>query len=270
MVDDIPLDGKQQAMLATDISQEVRRGIDPATGQPTSVNEVYNVTSEDGVTRIGKPQVGESPDQVELYGELWRNEVAAYHVSEALGLDVVPTTAPYQGVKGVGSLQDFAAADGKAFGDYTPIEQERMAVLDYMLANGDRHFGNVMTSASDGLQAIDNGASLPADPSEPMGWIRSDFVTDHIGQSLSPKTVEALNTVDRAALTDQLRAVGKSDVAIEQAFARLDEMAKGKITGKTWMDQGGKWMDSAGTKGVSTDLVNWKPTMEYLMEAYSR
>lgn len=58
-----------------------------------------------------------------------------------------------------------------------------MAVLDYVLANSDRHDDNYRTQPDGRPAGIDNGYCLPRDGED---GIRSDFVADALGQPLQP------------------------------------------------------------------------------------
>lgn len=69
-----------------------------------------------------------------------------------LGLGLVPTTTEWSDpTNGTGSLQDWAedAYPGADSRDYDPLDQERVAVLDYVMANTDRHQENYLTSADE-------------------------------------------------------------------------------------------------------------------------
>jgi uncharacterized repeat protein (TIGR03843 family) len=112
---------------------------------------------------IYKPGRGERP-LWDFPGGLYRREVAAYVLSEALGWGVVPDTvlredAPY----GVGSLQRFVDAD---FSEhyFTLLDREelhpqlrRLAVFDVLANNADRKSGHCLVTADDRVWGIDHG-----------------------------------------------------------------------------------------------------------------
>jgi hypothetical protein len=269
VVSDIPMDARQEAMLNHKVADTVPNGPppqDPITGEVTqNINTVFKVEFDNGEVGFYKPLSGEDATftGTGAYGEMWRSEVGAYHVDQALGFNRVPVTAAFEGKSGVGSIQEMAPGDRLPSGGYTEVQQQQMGVLDYVLGNGDRHLGNWVSHADGSPAAIDNGASFP-DPAAATNpdadiVIRSDFVLDSVGKPLDPAVVDAVRQVDQGALADQLRANGVSESAINQSMARLQEIAdNGKITGQTWQQQGGGFLDSAKTR-ISYNLNDWIP-----------
>lgn len=117
---------------------------------------------------------------------------------------------------------------------YPRIQREQMAVLDYVIGNTDRHWGNFRTDRHGGIVAIDNTLSFPEFP-DPIYGIRSDFVTEFRDVALSPEVVDRVRAVDpemlRAAWTD----AGIGDKATAGALERLQEIRDhGMITGRAW------------------------------------
>jgi hypothetical protein len=199
------------------------------------VSEAYRTEFRDGSAGVYKPMAGEdSPRSSVPEGELWNREIAVSRLDEALGFDLVPTTTEWTGPDGIGSMQEFEdnATNGLAPDAYTDAERERMAVLDYVSGNTDRHWGNYLTGADGRLVAIDHGLSLPESDADP---IRSDFVCDQLNRPLSDDLVNQMRAVDERRFTDTLRASGLSESAIDGARGRLAEVRiRGAITGEAW------------------------------------
>lgn len=133
---------------------------------------------------VFKPHVGLTKFQNENGLEAdYSREHAAYLISDELGLDVVPPTTTRIVDGRVGSLQLFLPRE--YFTDFENIEYEEseyekiyncpdahsIAVLDWLIANGDRHGLNYLGKVIDGervdltlgypqLYAIDNGAGF--------------------------------------------------------------------------------------------------------------
>jgi uncharacterized repeat protein (TIGR03843 family) len=104
-------------------------------------------------------------------GELFRREVAAYELSAAVGLDLVPETvlrsdAPLE----AGSLQRFVDADFEQH--YFSLASEpthdlrlrELAGLDLLLNNADRKGGHVLVDFDGAIWGIDNGLCFHAEP----------------------------------------------------------------------------------------------------------
>ena len=136
---------------------------------PWSSNATFLVAlALDGVEGRGvyKPGRGERP-LADFPSDIYRREVAAYELSVAVGLALVPETvvradAPY----GEGSIQRFIEADFEQH-YFTLVEDPRFAVplrrlagLDLLLNNADRKGGHVLRSAEDEIFGIDNGLSF--------------------------------------------------------------------------------------------------------------
>ena len=118
---------------------------------------------------VYKPVRGERP--LWDYPEgLYRREVAAYLVSEALGWGLVPETVVRDGPLGPGSLQRFVDAD---FAEhyFTLLERpehhdalKAVCTFDLVINNGDRKSGHCLLGEDGRLWAIDHGLCLHTDP----------------------------------------------------------------------------------------------------------
>lgn len=146
--------------------------IDVEGRMPWSSNATFLVTvTLDGecVHAIYKPLRGERP-LWDFEPGLHRREVAAYHLSEALGFALVPPTVLRDGPYGEGSLQWFVDVDHRQH--YFTIHEERpelhdrlreVAVFDVIANNTDRKSGHVLIDGDDHIWGIDHGLCFSAD-----------------------------------------------------------------------------------------------------------
>lgn len=123
---------------------------------------------------IYKPLRGERP-LWDFEPGLHRREVAAYRLSEAMGIGVVPPTVLREGPLGGGSLQWFVAADHREHyftihESYPEVHGQLMeiAALDVLANNTDRKSGHCLlvpdTADRDArVWAIDNGLCFAAE-----------------------------------------------------------------------------------------------------------
>jgi uncharacterized repeat protein (TIGR03843 family) len=130
-----------------------------------SSNATLLVTCQSGdqeVLAVYKPAQGERP-LWDFPGGLFRREVAAYALSEALGWGLVPeTVARGEGPFGPGSVQRYVPEDGKSH--YFTLRDDEawhpllkaMCAFDVVANNADRKSGHVLL-AEERLWAIDNG-----------------------------------------------------------------------------------------------------------------
>src|SRR6478735_6775611 len=118
---------------------------------------------------IYKPTRGERP-LWDFEPGLHRRELAAYHLSEAMGLDLVPPTVIRDGPLGEGSLQWFVDADHSQH--YFTIHESRddlhdrlraVALFDLIANNTDRKSGHVLIDSDDHVWGIDHGLCFAAD-----------------------------------------------------------------------------------------------------------
>jgi uncharacterized repeat protein (TIGR03843 family) len=178
-----------------------------------------------GATELAvyKPARGERP-LWDFPRGLWRREVAAYALSEALGWGLVPPTlaredAPY----GPGSLQRFVRADFEQH--YFTLREdpahrdrlERICVFDLVANNADRKAGHCLWVPGEAIYAIDNGLCFHVDPK--LRTVLWDFGGEEVPAALVedvrrllaaglPESVTALLAPDEVdALRARLRAV---------------------------------------------------------------
>ena len=146
--------------------------IDIEGRMPWSSNATFlvNISCGDETARaIYKPLRGERP-LWDFEPGLHRREVAAYHLSEALDLDLVPPTVLRDGPYGEGSLQWFVDVDHRQH--YFTIHEERpdlhdtlrgVALFDLLANNTDRKSGHVLIDSEDHIWGIDHGLCFSAD-----------------------------------------------------------------------------------------------------------
>jgi uncharacterized repeat protein (TIGR03843 family) len=101
---------------------------------------------------------------------IYKREIAAYQLSDALGWDIVPLTVERdEAPLGEGSLQWFVDADFEQH-YFTLVEDERwheqlqrICVFDLLANNTDRKSGHCLLDADGRIWAIDNGLSFHAE-----------------------------------------------------------------------------------------------------------
>lgn len=143
---------------------------------PYSSNATFLVNLSgnlDGAAETGqaiyKPHRGERP-LWDFPSGLFKREVAACVLSDAMGLHVVPPTIVREGPFGEGSLQWFI--DARFEEHYFTLFEQRedlhdqfraIAAFDIVANNTDRKSGHCLIDADDRVWAIDNGLCFSAD-----------------------------------------------------------------------------------------------------------
>ena len=144
------------------------------------------------VLGVYKPEAGERP-LWDFPSGLWRREVAAYEVAEALGWALVPPTVRRDdGPLGVGSVQLFVPSDPDEhyftlFDD--PANHptlRRLAIFDVVANSTDRKGGHVVRDTSGQIWAIDNGLSFHEE------FKLRTVIWEFGGDQLDAEAVEAL------------------------------------------------------------------------------
>jgi uncharacterized repeat protein (TIGR03843 family) len=162
--------GRADPTIALDL---LTRGEVTVKGRmPRSSNATFLVECcLDGQTTLAvyKPERGERP-LWDFPPGLYRREIAAYLLSEALGWGLIPLTTERQGPLGNGSLQLFVPADFRQH-YFTLLEQaghretlQRICLFDLVANNADRKSGHCLWVPDDRIYAIDNGLSFHAEP----------------------------------------------------------------------------------------------------------
>jgi uncharacterized repeat protein (TIGR03843 family) len=151
---------------------------------------------------------------------LYRREVAAYALSEALGWGLVPPTVErHDGPFGSGSLQLFVAADYEQhyftlFDEGSHLETlQTMCVFDIVANNADRKSGHVLIGDDGRLWGIDHGLCFHRQPKlRTVIWDFADeAVPDHLLVAIEPLATEVpdelarlLDDDERSALSDRV------------------------------------------------------------------
>ncbi len=161
---------------------------------PNSSNATFLVTvgphgDDDSLMKaIYKPLTGERP-LWDFDPGLYKREVAAYRLSEALGYDIIPPTVVREGPLGEGSLQLFIDHDPSqhyfTFLDGRPELHDRLralAVFDIVANNTDRKGGHVLVDDDSNVWGIDHGVCFSEEFK--LRTVIWDFAGDYIDESL--------------------------------------------------------------------------------------
>jgi Phosphatidylinositol 3- and 4-kinase len=158
---------------------------------------------------------------------LYKREIAAYELSEALGWGLVPlTVARDDGPYGVGSLQRFVAADFEQH-YYTLREHaehlerlRRICLFDVIANNADRKSGHCLLGQDGTIWAIDNGLCFHVD--DKLRTVIWEFGGEPIREPLCRDLRHLLDTCGPdglAALLDD----DEREALLLRASALLDE-----------------------------------------------
>ena len=139
---------------------------------PWSSNATFLVDvcrDEEAARAIYKPLAGERP-LWDFPPGLHRREVAAWHLSEALGWGLVPPTVLRDGPLGEGSLQLFVEADFQQH--YFTLYEEpachdqlrAMCAFDLVANNTDRKSGHCLLGTDGRIYGIDHGLCFAVEP----------------------------------------------------------------------------------------------------------
>ena len=169
------------------------------------------------IEAIHKPTAGERPLADFPDGTLTRREVAAWHVSEALGWDIVPPTILRDGPFGEGMLQAFVemdpAVDVVALINDDDPRLRRMAVFDAAINNTDRKGGHILpVDGGRQIHGVDHGVCFSSVPKlRTVLWAWR-------GEPLEPDELDGLNRL-RVALDGDLGAT------LEELLSRAEQLA---------------------------------------------
>lgn len=179
---------------------------------PYSSNATFLVSvRHDGteLPAVYKPQRGER-ELWDFPDGLFGREVAAYHVSVALGWGLVPETVlRAEAPLGHGSLQRFVPADFSQH-YFTLLDHDEhhdalraIAVFDVLVNNADRKSGHCLLGEDGRIWAIDNGLCFHVEPKlRTVAW---DFTGERIADALLAD-VERVAADPPAALDNLLNA----------------------------------------------------------------
>ena len=195
---------------------------------PWSSNATLLVEAcHNGVTTLGvyKPERGERP-LWDFPRGLFRRELAAWQLSEALGWGLVPLTVPRDGPYGDGSVQLFIAADFEQH-YFTLREDERhhdrlrrICAFDLVTNNADRKSGHCLLGEDGTIYAIDNGLCFHVEPKlrtviwefadEPLPPAILDDLKRLAAKPLPPAVRQLLAPEECAVLLKRARALVKA------------------------------------------------------------
>jgi hypothetical protein len=195
---------------------------------PWSSNGTFLVTvTDDGETTLAvyKPGRGERP-LWDFPDGLYRREVAAYELSEALGWRLVPETVIRpDGPLGRGSLQRFVDADFEQH-YFTLLEEpayrpvlKRMAVFDVVANNADRKGGHCLLDADGHVWGVDHGLCFHADQK-----LRT-VIWDFAGEPIDEPDLADLRRLARKGLPASLTA-HLHEVEAQAVEARMERLLR--------------------------------------------
>ncbi len=184
---------------------------------PGASNYTFAVTVADPelkVVAVYKPQAGETPLWDFADGTLWRREIAAYELSEALGWSLVPPTVERDGPEGIGSMQLYIEHDHEQH--YFTLMPEhaatfmRVALLDHVMNNADRKAGHcLLETSSKRVWVVDHGVCFHADPK-----LRT-VIWDFAGEPIPVELLIELERADLGVLRPWLTAY-ELDIAVKR------------------------------------------------------
>jgi uncharacterized repeat protein (TIGR03843 family) len=192
---------------------------------PWSSNATFLVElALDGATTLAvyKPGRGERP-LWDFPPGLYRREVAAFLLSEALGWGIVPLTVIRDGPYGEGSFQLFVHADFEQH-FFTLVEHDahhdrlrRICLFDLLSNNADRKSGHCLLGPEGAVYAIDNGLTFHVEPKlrtviwsfggEPVPDEMLRGVQRILEADLPPALADLLDPGERKVLAARARAL---------------------------------------------------------------
>lgn len=211
----------------------------------TGINQSFIVTLSNGVKGIFKPGAGET--QEKLREQLEENhqskrEEAAYLVDKAMGhLGRIPPVVSREidGQQGIlmAFIPDSKPADSKnraakkLLKDPEHPDYHRIAVLDNVIGNLDRHTGNWMLTRGGNAVPIDHGLSFPLQNRD-QGYTNFDF---EVRVMLNSADHEALSQLrdNREELQEKLAPLLDRE-AVKGMFWRVDRLLQDGFTWNGW------------------------------------
>jgi uncharacterized repeat protein (TIGR03843 family) len=205
---------------------------------PWASNATFLVNLGDsGAQGIYKPVRGERP-LWDFEPGLYRREIAAYRLSEAMALGVVPPTVlRADGPLGEGSVQWFVEADHREH--YFTIAEQRpelhdqlraVAVFDVVANNTDRKSGHCLL-AGDRVWAIDNGLCFAPD------FKLRTVIWEFAGEELTSRQLAAVTALAECVPHDVAEMI--SPIEVEALRRRAGWLAEhGVLPGD---DSGGRY-----------------------------
>lgn len=224
-------------------------------------NGTFLGLDEAGGRWVYKPVAGEAPLWDFPDGTLGRREVAAYALSSALGLDLVPLTLWVEGPLGEGSAQAWVEGEPTGLIDLLRPEElteawmpilsavtqddqpvvlahrdhpllRKVALFDALLNNADRKAGHLI-DRGDSLAGVDHGVSMHTE--DKLRTVLWGWAGDPLDEG------ERALIAEVAALTAPL-APGLADEEWEALVARADALlASGRLPEPSGLRPGIPW-----------------------------
>jgi len=174
---------------------------------------------------VYKPQRGERP-LWDFPRGLYKREIAAYLLSEALGWGIVPPTIAREGPHGEGSMQHFVMADFSQH-YFTLVEDpahrralQRICLFDVIANNADRKSGHCLLGPDGAIYGIDQGLCFHADPKlRTVMW-------DWAGEPIPDEMIAAVAALVRRGLRKplaRLLSAEEQEALLARARAVVDE-----------------------------------------------
>ena len=191
---------------------------------PWSSNATFlvNLTVDDVPVgqAIYKPLRGERP-LWDFEPGLHRRELAAYLLSEAMGIELVPPTIIRDGPLGEGSVQWFVEADHQqhyftifeARPDLHDVMRE-VALFDILANNTDRKSGHVLIDGDDHIWGIDHGLCFAAE------FKLRTVVWEFGGETLSDQLVATASKIAERVPLDVAALLSDEEAAAIQERAQ--------------------------------------------------
>ena len=176
--------------------------------------------AEETISVIYKPIAGERPLWDFPDGNLANRELAAFLLSEALDLHLVPFTIIRDGPFGPGMVQEWIEIDDQL--DIVELAQgpneriRKMALFDAIINNTDRKFGHILPTTEGEIYGCDHGVTFHEDPK--LRTVLWQFAGDRI-------RAEELVLLDRAKeIAPIILATLITDAEISALVTRVEEL----------------------------------------------
>ncbi|MEO6207705.1 MAG: SCO1664 family protein [Candidatus Limnocylindrales bacterium] len=157
--------------------------------RPEANSAMEPPTAHATIDAIYKPTIGERPLEDFPDGTLTRRELAAWHVSEAMGWAIVPPTVLREGPFGEGMVQAFVDTDEDVDVVAMVVEDDprlrRMATFDAAINNTDRKGGHILpVDGGKHVHGVDHGVTFSVVPklrTVLWGWRGQPLAPDEVG-----------------------------------------------------------------------------------------
>jgi uncharacterized repeat protein (TIGR03843 family) len=159
---------------------------------------------------VYKPERGERP-LWDFPRGLFKRELAAWQLSEALGWGLVPLTIRRDGPYGEGSFQQFIPADFEQH--YFTLHEDpahhgrlqKICLFDLIANNADRKSGHCLLGPDGGIYAVDNGLCFHVEPK-----LRT-VIWEFGGTPIPPPMLAEIRRFARVSLPKELAALLEPD-----------------------------------------------------------